>query len=228
MQIKTTPMRTVTYLGVDVQIPAHHTAVAADGRGQVYSYEDTPIEITTCWRSSNSYGSPYKVPAHVDFAETIECRNSLQLYQLAEANKVIVADLKGEIKNFPLHVVQAMCDEQVRQGNPFSPAVFQSHREADLTHGGFDWFRSELGQETWNAILFKRAFHRMPAAAHPHAELMMEYAKIAQTTDKPWTHFEVRQNGSCVWKAIHMPVSFYSHMEYRLKPEPPNSGFLTE
>ena len=220
MQIKTTPMRTVTYLGVDVQIPAHHTAVAADGCGQVYSYADTPIEITTCWRSSNSYDSPYKVPARVDFAETVEWRNSLQLYPLAEANKVTAADLKGGIKNFPLHVVQAMCDEQVRQGNPFSPTVFQSHREADLTHGGFNWFQSELGQETWDAIIFKRAFHRMPAAAHPHAELMMEYAKIARTTDKPWTHFEVRQNDSCVWEAIHLPVCFYSHMEYRLKPEP--------
>lgn len=223
MQIKTTPMRTVTYLGVDVQIPAHHTAVAADGCGQVYSYADTPIEITTCWRSSNSYDSPYKVPARVDFAETVEWRNSLQLYPLAEANKVIAADLKGEIKNFPLHVVQAMCDEQVRQGNPFSPAVFQSHREADLTHGGFDWFRSELGQETWNAIIFKRAFHRMPAAAHPYAELMMEYAKIAQTTDKPWTHFEVRQSDSGVWKAIHLPLRFDPHLEYRLKPEPPKT-----
>ena len=94
MQIKTTPMRTVTYLGVDVQIPAHHTAVAADGHGQVYSYADTPIEITTCWRSSNSYDSPYKVPARVDFAETIEWRNSLQLYPLAEANKMTAANLK--------------------------------------------------------------------------------------------------------------------------------------
>ena len=150
MQIKTTPMRTVTYLGVDVQIPAHHTAVAADGCGQVYSYADTPIEITTCWRSSSSYDSPYKVPARVDFAETVEWRNSLQLYPLAEANKV-------------------------------------------------------------------------PAAAHPHAELMMEYAKIAQTTDEPWTHFELRQNDSCVWEAIHLPVRFYSHMEYRLKPEPPKT-----
>ena len=55
MKIKAIPMRTVTYLGVDVQIPAHHTAVAADGCGQVYSYAGTPIEITTCWRSSNSY-----------------------------------------------------------------------------------------------------------------------------------------------------------------------------
>ena len=243
MQIKTTPMRTVTYLGVDVQIPAHHTAVAADGCGQVYSYADTPIEITTCWRSSNSYDSPYKVPARVDFAETVEWRNSLQLYPLAEANKVTAADLKGEIADFPLHVVQAMCDEQVRQGNPFSPAVFQSHREADLTHGGFNWFQSELGQGTWDTIIVKRAFHRMPAAAHPHAELMytmriwdanvklpaaahphaelmMEYAKIARTTDKPWEHFEVWQNDSCVWKAIHLPMRFYPHMEYRLKPEP--------
>ena len=150
MQIKTTPMRTVTYLGVDVQIPAHHTAVAADGNGQVYSYADTPIEITTCWRSSTSYDSPYEVPARVDFAETVEWRNSLQLYPLAEANKV-------------------------------------------------------------------------PAAAHPHAGLMMKYAEIAQTKDKPWTHFEVRQNDSCVWEAIHLPVCFYSHMEYRLKPEPPKT-----
>ena len=134
-------------------------------------------------------------------------------------NTVTEADLKGEIADFPLHVVQAMCDEQVRQGNPFSPAAFQNHREADLTHGGFNWYQSELGQGTWDAIIFKRAFHCMPAAAHPHAELMMEYAKIARTTDKPWTHFEVRQNDSCVWEAIHRPVRFYSHMEYRLKPE---------
>ena len=94
MQIKTTPMRTVTYLGVDVQIPAHHTAVAADGCGQVYSYADTPIEITTCWRFSNSYDSVYKVLARVDFADTVEWRNSLQLYPLAEANKMTAANLK--------------------------------------------------------------------------------------------------------------------------------------
>ena len=138
-------------------------------------------------------------------------------------NTVTEADLQGEIADFPLHVVQAMCDEQVRQRNPFSPAVFQSHREADLTHGGFNWFQSELGQETWDAIIFKRAFHRMPAAAHPHAGLMMKYAEIAQTTDKPWTHFEVRRNKSAVWEAIYVPMPFYANMEYRLKPEPPKT-----
>ena len=136
-------------------------------------------------------------------------------------NTVTEADLQGEIAGFPLRVVQTMCDEQVRQGNPFSPAVFQSNREADRTHGGFDWIQSELGQETWDAIIFKRAFHRMPAAAHPHAGLMMKYAEIAQTTDKPWKHFEVRRNKSAVFEAVPMP--FYDNMEYRLKPEPPKT-----
>ena len=95
MQIKTTPMRTVTYLGADIKIPAHHIAVAADANGFVYSYDATPIEITTAWLSSESYlDSFYKVPARVDFAETIEWRNSLQLYPLAEANKMTAANLK--------------------------------------------------------------------------------------------------------------------------------------
>ena len=95
MKIKTTPMRTVTYFGADIKIPAHHIAVAADANGCVYSYDATPIEITTAWLSSESYlSSFYTVPARVDFAETIEWRNSLQLYPLAEANKMTAANLK--------------------------------------------------------------------------------------------------------------------------------------
>ena len=159
MQIKTTPMRTVTYLGADIKIPAHHIAVAADANGFVYSYDATPIEITTAWLSSESYlDSFYKVPARVDFAETIEWRNSLQLYPLAEANKMTAANLKD-----------------------------------------------------------------LPVKPHPHAGLMMKYAEIAQTTDKPWEHFEVLRNKSAVWEAIYAPMAFYDNMEYRLKPEPPKT-----
>ena len=71
-----------------------------------------------------------------------------------EKFKVKKKHLTGEIADFPKRVVQAMVDEQVRQGNPADPSVFQSQREADLTHGGFNWFQSELGQGTWDAIIF--------------------------------------------------------------------------
>ena len=139
-------------------------------------------------------------------------------------NTVTEADLQGEIADFPLHVVQAMCDEQVRQGNPFSPSVFRDDKLASKREGGFNWANTEKGRDKgrdfWHEIIHCRNFGLIPSPkAHPHAELMMEYAKIARTTDKPWTHFEVWQNDSRVWKAIHLPVRFYSHMEYRLKPE---------
>ena len=35
-------------------------------------------------------------------------------------------------------------------------------------------------------------------AQHPHADLIMAYAKIAQTTDKPWKHFQVQVSGG-IW-----------------------------
>ena len=140
-------------------------------------------------------------------------------------NTVTEADLQGEIADFPLHVVQAMCDEQVRQGNPFSPSVFRDDKLASKREGGFNWADTEKGREKgldfWHEIIHCRNFGLIPSPkAHPHAGLMMKYAEIAQTTDKPWEHFEVRRNKSAVWEAIYVPMPFYDNMEYRLKPEP--------
>lgn len=68
-------------------------------------------------------------------------------------NKVTKEDLKGEIKNFPLEIVQAMCDEQVRQGNKFNPEVFQEDKLAGVPLGGFCWEHSELGNLVWDSII---------------------------------------------------------------------------
>ena len=139
-------------------------------------------------------------------------------------NTVTEADLQGEIADFPLHVVQAMCDEQVKQGNPFSPSVFCNDKLADRPKGGFTWACSKRGHDFWYELISSRDFDLTPSPkAHPHAGLMMKYAEIAQTTDKPWEHFEVRQNDSYVWEAIYVPIPFYDNMEYRLKPEPPKT-----
>ena len=154
MKIETIPMRTVTYFGTKIQIPAHHTAIAVDASGMVHSFEAAPKLDVNAWKATKiSLNNVHLLDCRMTFDKSGEWRDSLQIYPLDYA-------------------VQA---------------------------------------------------NKVTAAAHPHAELMMEYAKIAQTTDKPWEHFEVWQNDSCVWKAIHLPVRFYSHMEYRLKPEPPKT-----
>jgi hypothetical protein len=48
-------------------------------------------------------------------------------------------DLKGQIANFPVEIVQAMVDEQVRQTGKANVAVFQRNKMASTHGGGFDW-----------------------------------------------------------------------------------------
>lgn len=51
---------------------------------------------------------------------------------------------------------------------------------------------------------------------HPHADLIMEYAKIAQYDDKPWKHFQLKYDSE--WVVAENPLEFNEYIEYRLKP----------
>lgn len=52
---------------------------------------------------------------------------------------------------------------------------------------------------------------------HPHADLIMKYAEIAQYDAEPWKHFESRIKGD-VWCKCDTPCGFHENLEYRLKP----------
>lgn len=75
-------------------------------------------------------------------------------------NKITKEDLKGEIKEFPLEIVQAMCDEQVKQGNEFDPTVFQKNKYAGVCMKGFGWDDSELGVAVWDSITRNHDFKK--------------------------------------------------------------------
>ena len=62
-------------------------------------------------------------------------------------------DLTGEISNFPVEVVQAMCEHQVRQGNPFNPAVFAGRKVASRKNGGFDWSFTADYFDFWEHVI---------------------------------------------------------------------------
>ena len=81
--------------------------------------------------------------------------------------KVKKKHLIGEIADFPKRVVQAMVDEQVRQGNPADPSVFASEREADRSQGGFTWGESTLGGYFWLAIIRWKEFPLIPKREKP-------------------------------------------------------------
>ena len=72
--------------------------------------------------------------------------------------KVKKKHLIGEIADFPKRVVQAMVDEQVRQGNPADPSVFVREPTAGRSQGGFAWSESTIGF-SWADIIQGKEFH---------------------------------------------------------------------
>ena len=80
--------------------------------------------------------------------------------------KVKKKHLTGKIADFPRRVVQAMVDEQVRQGNPADTRVFARERTACKCEGGFTWIESALGN-SWADILWGKKFHLIPKREKP-------------------------------------------------------------
>jgi hypothetical protein len=66
-------------------------------------------------------------------------------------------DLIGQIKGFPIEVVQRMVDCQVEQGNKADVSVFQRNKFAGQLNNGFDWHITKEGYSFWNEV-FKGNF----------------------------------------------------------------------
>ena len=62
--------------------------------------------------------------------------------------KVKKEDLKGEIKDFPIEVVQKMVNIQIEQGYTSGISVFQYDK-----YDGFDWSESSDGVQFWGNVI---------------------------------------------------------------------------
>lgn len=61
---------------------------------------------------------------------------------------------------------------------------------------------------------------------HIHADLMLQYAQDAMTTDKPWELWEFKNSASCIWSSLAEHPSWYENLDYRRKPRTINiNGF---
>lgn len=69
-------------------------------------------------------------------------------------------DLKGEIADFPIEVVQKMVDYQVEQGNDADISVFQHYKKRGRYNGGFAWENTEEGSNFWCDVICNGLFDR--------------------------------------------------------------------
>lgn len=73
--------------------------------------------------------------------------------------KVKKEDLKGEIKDFPIEVVQRMVDCQIEQGNKADVTVFQKNRYEIKEDNGFSWDETAEGVSFWSNITYFKDFN---------------------------------------------------------------------
>lgn len=86
--------------------------------------------------------------------------------------KVEQSDLVGNIKDFPIEVVEKMIEEQVKQGNRPNVKVFQHFIIADVDDGGFTWVETDDGTEFWQEVIgednFDLFFEKYPKKNKPN------------------------------------------------------------
>lgn len=71
---------------------------------------------------------------------------------------VTTRDLIGEIKDFPIEVVEKMIEKQVKQGNKADVEVFQKYADAGVKNGGFCWYTTDDGFEFWDNVITEGDF----------------------------------------------------------------------
>lgn len=98
---------------------------------------------------------------------------------------------------------------------------------AEIEYGSLGSLFNHTQMSTINWMLSQKRISDLPSvctgleqAPHPHADLMLKYAQIAQYSDKPWEEFQVRFYPSIDWvDCTNGYTGFFSTNEYRLKPQ---------
>ena len=61
---------------------------------------------------------------------------------------------------FPQPLLDVLCKYQQSQGNPVNPEIFFNDNCADKMAGGFDWDKTEEGDEWWYEVLVQCDYER--------------------------------------------------------------------
>ena len=88
--------------------------------------------------------------------------NNKRIYRHNLSEKDLIGDLKG----FPIEVVEVMLDRQMAQQNKTDVTVFQKLKTRDARRGGFHWSITIEGQDFWENVInymdFELFFKKYP------------------------------------------------------------------
>ena len=74
-----------------------------------------------------------------------------------------------------------------------------------------NWLKPDTGDCYYDPCLIK--IYKRPLKAHPHAEMIMKYAEVAQRRVDPWVEFQVNLDNN--WEKIMGNPAWLDYREYR-------------
>lgn len=86
-----------------------------------------------------------------------DCNNKTSLICIKAED--FIEKYSGCIKDFPEYVVEAMLNEQEKQGNKRDVSVFEKSQARIQSKGGFDWEKTSQGEVFWKNVIMDNQFH---------------------------------------------------------------------
>lgn len=120
-------------------------------RAYIAGYEQACKDLNVVWANY------YLAETNETIVTNMNGKNNIKYI-----NKYIVTedDLKCDIANFPVEIVQAMVDYQAKYHNKPDPSVFARNLYATIDSGGFDWDETTEGYEFWEDVIVNKNFNR--------------------------------------------------------------------
>jgi len=92
---------------------------------------------------------------------------------------------KGQLEGFPQEVVEAMLNEQVKQGYPRDITVFERNKTSGNSNKGFVWYKTNDGVYFWNKVIESKNFD-MFFTKYPKKS---EYPKVMMVRDREYEYW---------------------------------------
>ena len=193
-------MKKINYFGKEYTVGGDVEWVATSSYGTVLGFTYEPIQTDNGWAGN--------VPRRLDKLPscTTDWKNSLR-----KVKDIIVKENEVRDGEFKIKCIDNKGNPWFKVGNEYrawyEDTLLCSDSETDtICHDSLNSLHGvfEIVDE------YKQ---------HPHADIMLKYAQIAQYDDKPWEHFEC-DLGKGMWCDM-VNAGFHTAFNYRLKPQEP-------
>lgn len=92
---------------------------------------------------------------------------------------------KEQLEGFPQEVVEAMLDEQVKQGNKRDVTVFEKDKTQSQVFRGFDWHATKEGKDFWDTVIMHANFDVF-FTKYPKKSVYPKVMLVRDRLDQEW------------------------------------------